>query len=140
MKRLLAASCLIFFLSTGAFAQTGTISGSVSDVSGAVIPGVEVTVLHVGTNLSRTVLTNERGGYVVPVLPIGDYNVTAVLPGFQTIVRAGIQLRDGNRTTVNMRISDSSRVRHLLQHEPVSPYGHYVNPTRGRRPSRGWAR
>jgi hypothetical protein len=108
MKRFLAAICMILLLGTGAFAQTGTISGTVSDVSGAVIPGVEVTVLHVGTNLARTVITNESGGYVVPVLPTGEYNVTAVLPGFQTIVRTGIQLRDGNRTTVNLQLEVGS--------------------------------
>ena len=60
MKRLLAASCMILLLGTGAFAQTGTISGTVSDPSGAVIPGVEVTATHVGTSLSgRSLLTSE---------------------------------------------------------------------------------
>ncbi len=104
MKRLLAASCMILLLGTGAFAQTGTISGTVSDPSGAVIPGVEVTATHVGTSLSRTVLTNERGAYVIPLVPIGGYTVSAVLPGFQTAIRTGIVLNNQSRSTVNLQL------------------------------------
>src|SRR5438132_265988 len=78
---------------------TGTISGLVQDPSGAVIPGVSVTAKNVDTGTARAVTTDEGGRYTAPDLSLGNYQVQAELPGFQTEVRSGITLTVG-RTAV----------------------------------------
>src|SRR5262252_2012250 len=61
----------------------GTILGTVRDSSGAVLPGAAITVTNSGTNQIRTAVTNESGDWVVPELIVGEYSVTAELPGFK---------------------------------------------------------
>src|SRR3989442_6824156 len=83
---------------------TGTISGVVQDSSGAVIPGVSVTVKNVETGIARTATSDEGGRYTVPELTLGDYEVEAQLPGFQTEVRSGITLTVGRSAVVNFAL------------------------------------
>src|SRR5580698_5342169 len=73
-------------------AQTfrGTILGTVTDPSGAVLPGAKVTVKNLGTGLERTTETSADGSYSLPELPIGTYNVTVTLTGFQTFVATNV--------------------------------------------------
>src|SRR5689334_19743644 len=59
------------------------LSGTVSDASGALIPGVEIAATHTGTGVASTIVTNESGTYRFPSLPPGPYRVTAQLTGFQ---------------------------------------------------------
>ncbi len=99
------AMSLLICISITSFGQvSGTISGTVTDVTGAVLPGVEVTATNAGTGLARTVITNENGVYVIPVLPVGGYRVAAGLPGFQTGVREGIELNTDDRIAVNFAL------------------------------------
>ena len=83
---------------------TGTISGVAQDASGAVIPGVSVTVRNVDTGTARTVITDERGRYIAPDLPLGNYEVEGQLAGFQTEVRKGITLTVGREAVVNLEL------------------------------------
>src|SRR5712672_2056335 len=73
-------------------AQTfrGTILGTVTDPSGAVVAGAKVTVKNVGTGLERTTDTSADGSYALPELQIGTYTVTVTLTGFQTSVTTGV--------------------------------------------------
>src|SRR5437868_10278069 len=64
----------------------GTISGVISDRSGAVIPNVKVTVTEVQTNTRLTVTTEAGGRYTAPFLSPGDYDITAQLQGFREAV------------------------------------------------------
>src|SRR5262245_23492483 len=84
--RILAAllTC-VFFTSTLLWSQSsnGTISGTVADASGAVIPGVTLTATNNATGVVATVLSNDGGGYNLAGLLPGTYKVTAMLPGFQ---------------------------------------------------------
>src|ERR1051326_3088758 len=64
---------------------TGTVSGTVTDSTGAVIPGVTVTLTSTEKGISRTVFTDEGGRYRAPELALGSYEITTELPGFQTI-------------------------------------------------------
>ncbi len=66
---------------------TGTISGDVTDASGAVVPGAIITVEHTGTGFSRTATTTGTGSYRIPELAIGTYRVAASAQGFKTMVR-----------------------------------------------------
>src|SRR5690348_15945001 len=82
----LAASALL--------AQTfrGTILGTVSDPSGALVSGAQVTVRNVNTGLERSTQTSADGSYSVPELPIGTYSVTISQSGFQTSVTSNVEV------------------------------------------------
>src|SRR5438093_6714626 len=83
---------------------TGTIQGTATDSSGAVLPGVTITVRHVDTGQERTVVTNSTGFYTAPFVAIGRYRVTAVLSGFGTIVRENIQVGLNETQVVDFRL------------------------------------
>ena len=104
-----------------AFAQasagTGSISGAVTDPSGAVIPEVEVTVRNVGTNAARVVQSNEAGRYEVVALQPGQYEVKASKSGFANLVRTGITLAVGARAVVDLAMSVSTTVETLTVSE-----------------------
>ena len=89
---------------TYAQVTTATIAGVVQDASGAVIPGVSVTTRNVDTGITRTVTTDEGGRYTLPDLTVGNYEVEAQLPGFQTEVRSGITLSVGRSAVVNFAL------------------------------------
>src|SRR5205809_301194 len=84
--------------------STATIAGVVQDASGAVIPGVSITAKNVETGVTRTATTDEGGRYTIPELTLGDYEVEAQLPGFQTEVRSGITLTVGRSAVVNFAL------------------------------------
>jgi len=80
---------------------TAQISGTVKDQSGAVLPGVEVTVTQTDTGIARSAVTNETGSYVLSNLPIGPYRFEAALPGFRSFVQTGIVLQINANPVVN---------------------------------------
>ncbi len=71
---------------------TSTIRGTVTDPSGAAIPGANVTVKNQQTNTTRTVKTNDTGGYVVTELDPGTYDVQVKQPNFKEFISKGVQL------------------------------------------------
>ena len=81
---------------------TGTISGTVMDETGGVIPGITVTVTHLETSSSRNVVSNDSGRYAVSNLQVGAYEVKGELTGFQTSIRAGIELTVGRSAVVDL--------------------------------------
>ena len=81
---------LVAALSLSAQTFRGTILGTVTDPSGAVISGAKVTAKNVGTGLERTVQTSADGSYSIPELPLGTYTVSVVQTGFQTFVATGV--------------------------------------------------
>ena len=95
---------LILFFGGIAVAQetTATISGTVKDESGAVIPGAAVQVTNVATGVSRTVQSDVQGRYTVPQLAPGMYEVESSSSGFQTFIRRGIELTIGRHAIVDM--------------------------------------
>ena len=107
-SRLLIHSGLLLFFLASALARaqvtTGTILGTVSDASGAVVPRTTVTLRNVETGISRTVTADERGMYTARQLGLGNYEVTAEASGFQTVVRTGITLAVGQEVLVNFTL------------------------------------
>src|SRR5262245_5484613 len=95
--------CLALVSTTCWAQQDGTINGKVNDSTGAVLPGVGITVAS-PTLLGgqRTSVTDEQGNYRVGLLPPGVYTVTYELPGFKTLVREGIQISAGFTATMNI--------------------------------------
>ncbi|MBI4457105.1 MAG: TonB-dependent receptor [Acidobacteria bacterium] len=109
LKRLFQISILFscaFVCSRGLLAQetTATISGTVQDDSGAVLPGVSVAVKHLDTGRTREVVTDDQGRYHLANLAVGNYQVQAALSGFQTAVRSGITLTVGREAVVNFTL------------------------------------
>jgi hypothetical protein len=93
-NKALSLLCLIVWCASSAPAQTqGEITGEVSDVSGAVMPGATVLVTNQGTNARRQVVTNGAGVYSFPSLLPGMYQVRVEKVGFQSLVRSGIELQ-----------------------------------------------
>lgn len=86
-------------------APTAAISGTVTDSTGAVLPGAKVEILNEETGISRTAQTNAAGYYLVPLLGVGRYQVTATLEGFQGQVRSGIVLTVGREAVVNLQLA-----------------------------------
>ncbi|HUQ96011.1 MAG TPA: carboxypeptidase-like regulatory domain-containing protein, partial [Bryobacteraceae bacterium] len=94
--RILAAAA---FLSTALHAQTGnaSIGGQVQDPSGAVVPGAQVSVRNIATNVTQTTRSSSDGRYSITGLIPGEYTVTARFEGFRTVERSGVVLRVGDR-------------------------------------------
>jgi hypothetical protein len=91
MRSLRVAFCL-FLLALPIFAQSdrGTMTGTLSDVSGAVIPGVSIAAVNVETGARYETVSTETGNYTLAQLPAGVYQLSAELPGFKKYVRQGI--------------------------------------------------
>jgi hypothetical protein len=101
--RIMLSICCLALTCGMAWSQTtlAQISGTVKDQSGAVLPGVEVSVTQTDTGLKRSVPTDETGSYILANLPLGPYRLEAALPGFRTYVRTGIILQVGASPVVN---------------------------------------
>jgi outer membrane receptor protein involved in Fe transport len=102
-----ARLCVILLLTfASVYAQvTATISGTVTDSSGAVLTSAMVVVRNVGTDVAQTKSTDVQGRYSVPELPVGDYEVRVSAPGFQNMVRTGITLSVGAQTVIDFAMS-----------------------------------
>src|SRR6059036_616012 len=99
---LLLLLCLIAGMSYG---QGGaSVQGTISDATGAVLPGASVNVKHSATGSSVELVTDERGRYLAPVLQPGEYEIQASLPGFQTVSRRGIRLAVGQNAVVDIKL------------------------------------
>jgi len=106
MRRIfLAVGLVVFVFSALVFGQStnATVSGTVQDGTGAVLPGVEVTAKNNGTGVTTNVITNESGAYSFTNLPPGTYIVGASLPGFQTRTYTDVQLGNGAALRLNFQ-------------------------------------
>src|SRR5919106_923828 len=102
------ALMLLASIPSAAQQQTGEIFGRVLDSSGAVLPGVTVTVAGPALLQPRVTVSSETGSYRVPELPIGTYSVTFELPGFRTTVMQDIRITIGFRAQVNAELGVSN--------------------------------
>ena len=83
-----AGALTLLLTTTMAWAQaTAALNGRVTDQSGAVLPGVTVTVTQTETGFTRSVVTDDDGTYVIPNLPLGPYQLEVTLQGFRTYVQ-----------------------------------------------------
>jgi hypothetical protein len=101
------AVCLLAGLSTQTLhgqAATASITGTVTDSSGAVIPGAAVNAKNNGTGVTRTTVSDAQGRYNLPDLAIGDYDVEAKMMGFQSVVRKGIVLTVGSQPVADFQL------------------------------------
>src|SRR5215471_12581837 len=97
--------CVVAF---GRQTATGRILGTVTDQTGAVIPGAAIAATNVDTKVVYQTITNEEGLYQVPLLPIGTYTVSAEVPGFQeavTIDESAITRVETTSATLGMSVT-----------------------------------
>ena len=106
MMALLIGAAIGWLAPGTAYAQaTGTITGIVTDESGAVMPGVTVDVTNTATNQSRTAVSGPDGFYTVLLLQPGPYSVKATLQGFKTAVREGVRVEVQSTARVDVKMT-----------------------------------
>jgi len=86
-------------------AVKGTLVGTITDSSHAVIPGVTVTIAEAATNISRSTKTNDVGYYAFPMLEPGSYTVEAELAGFKRVVRGGVEVSPNTTVRVDLAMT-----------------------------------
>lgn len=109
MRRFFSLLVFIGLLATCVYAQTetGTITGTVLDASGAVVPNANVEAKNVATGVARTTTTSTAGLYVVPNLAPGDYEVTVSASGFQTM-KQRLAVEVGARIGLDFKVTVGS--------------------------------
>lgn len=100
-SRFLVFCLLILAFATVASAQEATIVGTVTDPSGAAVPGVQITVTNTDTNVVHHITTNGDGQYIAADIPIGHYSVKAEASGFKLSEKTDLTLQVGDRTRVD---------------------------------------
>jgi len=103
LERLLGS---LLFAAASLLAQTTSteVLGTVSDSSGAVVPGARITLLRVATGEQRRTTTDNSGNYSFPLIEIGDYTVTAEMEGFKTQTKTGITVELQQKARVNVQL------------------------------------
>jgi hypothetical protein len=103
LRYALTVLTLVLLSTASAFAQatTADITGRVLDAQGAAVAGATVNVRNTGTNLTRTVTTNDEGDYTITQLPPGTYEVTVEAQNFSRALIAALELNVGTKQTVN---------------------------------------
>jgi hypothetical protein len=110
LRRFVMLGGILLALPICALAQQATIVGTVTDPSGAVVPKAAITVTSVGTGETRKSETNDAGQFVVPSLPIGQYNVRAKATGFGDSEKNGVVLNVDDRDRVDFVLKVGSQI------------------------------
>ncbi|MFZ0590958.1 MAG: carboxypeptidase-like regulatory domain-containing protein, partial [Bryobacteraceae bacterium] len=107
LRRSLVVLFTAFWLMTGvSVGQTfrGGVAGTVSDTSGAAVPGATVSLVSPDTNLRREGITSSTGEFVFQDLPLGKYDITVAVSGFDTVHVSGIVVDVGKIATVGLKL------------------------------------
>jgi hypothetical protein len=122
----IVAPLLLCLFSLPVYAQvSAAVSGRVTDQTGAVVPGANVTAKDTDTGASRTSITDAAGRYELPALPVGRYEVQAEKSGFAGALRSGIILVVGQDATADL----SMKVGNVSEMVKVDADAPIVNPT-----------
>ncbi len=109
-QRLFGLLAPFILLASQLYAQnsTGTISGRITDPSGAVVPNAQITITHLATNVEAISASNSDGLFRAPSLIDGAYKLAITAPGFKRQVRDGITLRIGENLNVEVKLDVGS--------------------------------
>ncbi len=88
--------------------DTASLSGNITDAQGSSVPSAKITLNNVATGQTRTAKTDQSGGYLFPLLPVGTYNLTVELAGFRKIERRNILLQANENVQVNATLDVGS--------------------------------
>ncbi len=105
---LLAIFLILICISPARAQVSASISGVVTDPSGAAVPSTSVTAKNLETGVLRSSLTDNVGHYLILSLPVGEYEVRASKTGFQDSTRTGIQMNLNQEATIDLRLQVSS--------------------------------
>src|SRR5215475_13966915 len=103
----LGVLAITLWCSSSARAQgvtTGSIAGTVTDQTGGVVPGAKIKLRDEGTNVVKEMTANDSGGFVIPNLPFGSYEITVSAQGFQTAVHKGVVVESSRTTDLNAHL------------------------------------
>ncbi len=115
-----AALAVVFFPGVVKAQQNGEIFGRVTDASGAVMPGVTVTITGPALITPQATVSLDSGAYRIPSVPIGVYSVTFEIPGFKRFVRENVRIQTGFNAEINARL-DVSTVEETVTVSAASP-------------------
>ena len=99
--------CAVLALPAMAFAQDAVLTGTITDSTGAVLPGVTVTAVNEATGNNYETVTDAAGVYRIPVR-VGVYKINANLAGFGDVMRTGVQLLVGQTISLNLQMAPSA--------------------------------
>src|SRR5437868_12995300 len=99
-----ACGAAVFLASLHAQSTLGTITGLISDSSGAVIPNAVVVATNTATGAKAQTLTSSTGNYVIPNLPVGPYEVNVAISGFKASSRSGINVSSNDNIRLDMTL------------------------------------
>src|SRR4026207_2440045 len=112
MNRVVLALFVIVFITAAALPQaqmsTGDVKGTVTDPSGAVVPGANITVTNVETGVSRNATTQAIGEYRILILPPGIYSIKIEAYGFAPQTRPSVQSTVGQTVVIDAQLSPAS--------------------------------
>ncbi len=99
-------ACALPLLASASLAAqtTGTITGTIQDETGALIPGVKVTARHISTGLVRSTVSESEGQFTLATMPVGAYELRAELTGFRPLVRQGINLTVHETAVIDLKM------------------------------------
>jgi hypothetical protein len=120
----------IFACTSGAQTFRGNIQGTITDSTGAAVPGAQVKVFSPSTGLTRTVSANDLGGYVASELPLGTYNITVEKDGFRTITLTNIPVSVGSAARADVKLA-AGMVREVVEVNADVPLVETTNNTTG---------
>src|SRR5215469_4940579 len=102
---------IVLVIAVSALAQTmgtGTITGTITDATGGVIAGAQITATNLDTGIERATLTNSSGSYVLPALQIGRYRIRAAREGFKITTQEDVRLDVDTSVAVNLTLQVGS--------------------------------
>ena len=103
---LILTTCFLLLSARSASAQnTADVVGTITDSSGAILPGATVTITNVGTNVSQTTKSNESGNYTFNLLQVGTYSIKVEANGFKTFAAPNVTLASGDRARVDAQMA-----------------------------------
>jgi len=104
MTSFVAILALLF--SAALFAQEfrGTIGGTITDATGATVPGAKVTVTETQTGTKIPAVSDNSGQYTAPFLLPGEYDIAVQSPGFKAALRKGVHIGAGDHTVIDFRL------------------------------------
>ena len=112
LSRILTVGCLLSGASLWA-GPGGSISGTVRDPSGAVVPRARIIATEISTHVSQTESTDSKGFYSFLSLPVGTYNVHAEAPGFGSYLRTNVVLDADGKAVVDATLGIGSVCRRI---------------------------
>ncbi len=106
--RTLVALALALAIATALDAQTirGTSTGTVTDSTGAVVPGANVVMTNAATGVTTSAVSNQQGTYTIPLLQPGTYDVSVDLQGFKKYARSGVVIEVAQTTRLDVSLQD----------------------------------